>query len=312
MKPIKADKSLYIKLGQGGKWEEECLKQNQTLRLGYQKIPHDLCLQGKWSEVRRFIKEEYNCSEGTATSHANQIKSFYESGEDVLWVTFYGNGLWWCFSKPEITLLSDGTKLRSALNKWSCIDIKDRLLLTNNLSGKLLSMQGFQGTICTVSESSYLINKINGIEPKELQEARDALLTFEQGLEAIIKRLHWRDFELLMDMIFRQAGWKRYSDVGSTLKTIDLDLISPITSERYGVQVKSKANPATFKSYQKDRFKDMEGFTRFYFAVHTPSPDLEEASQKLENEDVKLLLPRNIARLSIEYGMAHWVMDKAQ
>lgn len=312
MELIKADEVLYIKLGQGGRWEEECLKQNQTLRLGYQQIPHDLCLQGKWSEVRQFIKKESNCGEGTATSHRNQIKSFYVSGEDVLWVTFYGNSLWWCFSKPEITLMNDGTKARPALNKWSCVDIHGGPLLTNNLSGKLLSMQGFQGTICKVSEANYLINKINGVEPKDLAEAREAAATFEQKLEAVIRRLHWKDFELLIDMIFRQAGWKRCSDVGSTIKTIDLDLISPITSERYGVQVKSQADLATFNSYQEARFKDMEGFTRFYFAVHTPSPDLEEASQRFESKDVRLLLPHDIARLSVAYGMAHWVMDKAQ
>lgn len=311
MKPIKADKSLYIKMGQGGMWEEECLKQNQTLRLGYQQIPHDLCLQGQWDEVRKVIKKAYDCNDGTAKNHCNQIRSFYESDENVLWVTFYGNSLWWCFSKLEITLLDDGTKSRPAFNKWSHVDIKDEPLLTNNLSGKLLSIQGFRGTICKVSESNYLINKINGIEPKELQEAREALLTFEQKLEIIIKSLHWKDFELLIDMIFRQAGWKRLSPLGSTLKTIDLDLLSPITSERYGVQVKSEADLATFKSYQETRFKDMEGFTRFYFAVHTPSPDLEKASQELESKDVELLLPRRIAHLSIEYGMAQWVLDKA-
>ena len=91
-----------------------------------------------------------------------------------------------------------------------------------------------------------------------------------------------------------------------------MELISPVTSERFGVQVKAKADLATFKSYQEDRFNDLEGFSRFYFAVHTPSPSLEEAARTLEKGKVALLLPADLARLSIEYGMASWVIDKAQ
>jgi hypothetical protein len=43
-------------------------------------------------------------------------------------------------------------------------------------------------------------------------------------------------------------------------------------------------------------------FTRFYFAVHTPSPDLLKA-EGAETEGVELWLPKDIARLSVEYGL---------
>jgi hypothetical protein len=46
-----------------------------------------------------------------------------------------------------------------------------------------------------------------------------------------------------------------------TLKTLDLDLICPITSERYGVQTMSRANLAKFEDYP-EKFADMQGYTR--------------------------------------------------
>ena len=311
MKPIKAGKTLYIKLGSNGLWERDCIERDQTLRLGYQEIPHELCQAGEWERVWAILKEQ-GCDDGVATSHKNQITHFYTSSPEVLWVTFFGDHLWWCFSEQRIELLSDKTKIRHVLGRWKNADIENHPLSFNRLSGKLLSMQGFRGTICEVGESAYLLNKINGIEPANVQEAVKAKGKFEQQLKKIIQHLHWKDFELLVDLIFRQAGRKRESALGKTQKTHDLVLISPITSERYGVQVKSKADLAAFTTYQTTCSNNMKGFARFYFAVHTPSQDLESAAQKLSSNEVRLLLPADVAKWSVEYGLATWVIDKAQ
>jgi hypothetical protein len=309
MKKIKPDEVLYIKLGRSGSWEEDCIT-NGTLRLGYRETPHELCLAKQWDAVQE-ERERSRKNKATATSDTNQIRSFYEADKNVLWVTFWKGSLWWCFSKPEVTQLEDKSKIRPVIGKWNCHDIKGMPLLMSQLSGSLLAMQGFQGTICSVKEAEYLVNKINGIQPKEVKEAEDALLQLEQKVEAVIHRLTWRDFELLIDFIFRQAGWQRVSDLGGTMKSLDLDLISPVTSERYGVQVKSKASRALYESYRTERLKDMQGFTRFYFAVHTPAPDLLE-NEGTETEGVELLLPKDIARLSVEYGLTKWILDKAR
>ncbi len=128
-------------------------------------------------------------------------------------------------------------------------------------------MQGFRGTICTVKEAKYLVNKINGIEPVEVKEADAALLQLQEKVEAIIRSLTWQDFEMLIDLIFRQAGWQRVSVLGGTMKTLDLELISPITNERYGVQVKAKADLSVFEKYKMEGMNDMQGFTKFYFGL---------------------------------------------
>jgi hypothetical protein len=302
---IKPSSALYIKLGRGGKYEREAIERNH-LRLGYREISHELCLQGKWEDVLEELKSVSEFS-GVAIRHTNQIRLFYESDDSVLWVTFFGDRLYWCFSKREVTLLPDKWKTRPVIGQWSSVDINGKPLSKSQLSGKLLSMQGFRGTICSVKEFEYLVQKINGHIPKEVEEAQATLLKLERKIEFIIQSLHWKDFEILIDLIFRQAGWQRVSELGKTQKTIDLDLVSPITSERYGVQIKSKANLEEFENYQQ-QFADMQGYTRLYFVVHTPSRDLARAKT---SEEVELWLSRDIAHWAVKYGLTDWIIDKA-
>jgi hypothetical protein len=37
---------------------------------------------------------------GTATRFTNDARQFYQSGETTLWITFYGQQLWWAFFDP--------------------------------------------------------------------------------------------------------------------------------------------------------------------------------------------------------------------
>ncbi|MGH9461135.1 MAG: hypothetical protein ACRD1X_07945 [Vicinamibacteria bacterium] len=310
MDPIKPSKALYVKLGKGGTWERDCLTREQTLRLGYEDVPHDLCLNAAWREATEdFRRGSPAMSGATVTNHMNQVRLFYESGDDVLWVTFFGDLLWWCFSRREITQLPDGTKTRPAIDQWRSADILGRPLSTARLSGKLLSMQGFRGTICAVDAFEYLVNKINGVEHEEVRAATHALSELERRLEELIRRLRWRDFEILMDLVFRQAGWQRIGQAGGAQKTLDLDLISPITGERFGVQIKSQAGLADFRAYE-ERFRDLQGFARCYFVVHSPRPDLAVAGTSAGDACV-LWLPSAIAGLAVKYGLVSWIIDKA-
>lgn len=244
---------------------------------------------------------------GAAKRDCNQIRYFYESGKDVLWVTFFAHRLCWCFSEPKVTFLRDKSKTRPVTGQWSCMDVNGKLLERSQLSGRLLSMEGFRGTICSVKEFEYLVRKINGRVPREVEAAQAALSELDKKVETIIRRLHWKDFEILIDLIFRQAGCQRVSELGGVQKTLDLDLVSPITSEeRYGVQIKSKANLADFEDYQR-RFANMQDY-RMFFVVHSPSDDLANSK---ETEDTKLWLPSKIAHMTVKYGLTDWVIARA-
>ena len=104
MTKIKANKVLFIKLGPGGGYETDCIEKHNTLRLGYREVDHQLCINQHWDKVHDYFITEENSKTFVATSHNNQIKQFYEEDEKTLWITFYANKLWWCFSRPQITL----------------------------------------------------------------------------------------------------------------------------------------------------------------------------------------------------------------
>lgn len=292
--------AYYIKLGRGGEWERECIEEKQTLRLGYREIPDDLCRKGKWDEVQD-IRED----SGAATRDRNQVRAFYEADESVLWVTFFGDRLYWCFSKPEITLLPDKTKIRPVIGSWFSTDIQGNPLQKNQLSGSLLRMQGFRGTICKVKEFKYLVRKINGVVEPEVESALRAKAEFESKVETLIRKLNWKDFELLIDLIFRQAGWQRMGVVGKTEKAIDLDLQYPITGERFLVQVKSSASLQQLQNF-RERMAEYQDYDRAYFVVHTPSSDLA----KTQVDDIEIWLPRDIAHQVVLYGLADWLIAK--
>lgn len=304
MKEIKASKGLFIKLGEDGKWEEDCIEKNQTLRLGYNGSDHLECLKGNWKSIYdNFLKVH---DKGTATRHTNQVKHFYESDETVLWITFYANKLWWCFSKPVIKQLPDKTKIRHVIGKWSSKDISGKELTTDNLSGKLKT-QGFQGTICNVKESKYVLLKINCRELPEVIKAKEALTNLEMKLSFLIKHLQWKDFEILIDLIFRHAGWQRLGDRGKTQKTLDLDLLSPVTSEKAIVQIKSSSNREEFLHYAKE-FEKMKDYNKLFYVVHSPTKNLRSAGN---NDRIKLLLLDDITKLSINSGLIDWIIKKA-
>lgn len=306
MKRIQANKVLFIKLGQGGKFERECIESNQTLRLGYREVDHKLCITGQWDKVHDYFITEENSKTFVATSHSNQIKQFYEEDEKTLWITFYANKLWWCFSKPEITLLADKTKTRPVIGKWSDKDINGNTLLAGNISGKLLKTQGFRGTICSVPEEKYALAKINSEQMKEVVEVEQAMFNLKNKLTFLIQNLQWKDFETLVDLIFRQAGWQRVGDTGKTQKTLDLELFAPVTGERAIVQIKAQSDLQQFLSYQ-EQFATMNDYDKFFYVVHTAKNNLTT----YENEtETKLYLVDKVAELTISAGLVEWVIKK--
>jgi len=297
-------KAFFIKLGEGGKWEENCIKTGNTLRFGFNAAPHEGCLKREWDVVGETLKQAgYKKIKDTI----RQIECFYHSDESVLWVTFYADRLWWCFSKPRVTLLPDKSKTRFVIGKWQSTDLIGKPLYLNQLSGKLLRVQRYQGTICAVIEFDYLLQKLKGVVRADVRAAQKALTELEQSIEIIIRDLTPKDFEILIDLIFRQAGWQRAGILGGPQKTLDLELLSPITSERFGVQIKAEADLVDFETY-KASFHNMQDFDCFYFAFHTPKGGLEQAK---ETKRVKLLRPRQIAHLVTKYGLADWVIAKA-
>jgi len=305
--PLSASQFLFIKLGEKGDWERDCIEgQSPCIRFGFRSKQHQESLAGNWDEVRRYWATTGGKTPGKLTETLNQIRAFYTADERTMWVTFYQRKLWWCFANKKVKELADGSRIRHTLGPWSCKDVLGHDLHVDGLSGALTKVQGFRGTICKVIESAYLLNRLNGISPPEVRNAVESLHTLEAAIEKLIARLGWKDFELLCDLIFTQAGWQRTSSLGKTEKTIDMELQSPVTHKRALVQIKSKADVKTFLDY-KQRLAELNDSAEAYFVVHSPSADLAAYQN---HGPVFLLTANRLAELVVSSGLSQWLIQK--
>ncbi|HOD87096.1 MAG TPA: hypothetical protein PKH52_02380 [bacterium] len=306
MKLINPTKVLYIKLGGAGAYEEECINENKIM-IDYKEIDHNFCLNGEWNKVEKQIKDlsKNRSGWGNANNHLRQLKDFYESGEDILWITFCANKLWWCFAENKVYSYPDGKKYKKVVEKWRDTNIENEKLLMGRLSGKLLKTQGYQGTICNVEDGKYVINKINNQKNKDVETVETNLAELKSSLANLIKNLWWDDFEVLIDLIFHNLGWKRVGALGKTQKSIDLELSNPLTNETIIVQIKSKSSRAEFDRYREE-FKNIEA-DRKYYIVNSSS----EFKINSKDDTVKLYFNDDVADLVIKSGLIDWVINKA-
>jgi Restriction endonuclease len=303
---ISPDQVRFIKLGRGGKWEQECIESSApTIRFGFDNPHHEACLNGDWATLEAYWRQKRPTE---VTKIINQTKDFYTLGFDALWITFYKRKLYWCFAEAQaVEIEPGGSRLRKAINGWSCTDTKGRTLFTDSLSGRLTRVQGFRGTICKVHEREYLLSRINGEVLEDVQRASDALEALKAAVMPLIQSLNWKDFELLVDLIFSRAGWQRLSALGKTEKSIDLELMLPVTGTRAFVQVKSEAGLGELKEYIA-KFKEMDQFQEMFFVVHTAHAELQEHAQA---EGVRFMGLTEVASLVVDSGLSQWLMQRA-
>jgi hypothetical protein len=310
MPHISASRALYIKLGEGGRWERSSIE-NGEIRFGFQEIPHEICQRGDWVAARD-IEKGYCKTDGALTRAINQVKEFYTADESVMWITFHAGKLWWCFAETAVEGLDNEEKVRKVKGKWQDVDKSAgaRFLWKRDISGKLTAVEKYRGTICNVSEFGYLMHKVNGTFEKHVEVAKEAYQALRVALIPIIKNLHEFDFEIFVDLIFRQSGWQRVGVSGGTEKDIDLDLISPATGDRIAVQIKSVADLAVWRDY-KTRLSVLSSFSRLYFVTHTPTSALAKQAAAEQDDYFVLWDADELASQAVRGGLTGWLLDKA-
>jgi hypothetical protein len=301
--PIRFKNAYYIKLGASGKWEADSIQTGRA-RIGWSNIPLDWILAERWTEIEQKSKERMG--KGTATRDFRALKAFSTSGDADAWITFYESKLWWGRLKGQVKE-DNRSKYREVDGGWHNTDIRGNQLLVHNIPGRLASLQAYRATICVVHAGDVLERLINATPSPEylaIVEIKEKLaIEVAKG----IKELHWKDFEVLVDLVFRQAGWRRTSILGETVKSFDLNLEEPITGDEYQVQVKSKA---TRKDFDKCcTLLDRENFRKLYFVVHTPDKALRDA-HPTPDEKVELILAPRLADLVIDGGLVGWLLQK--
>lgn len=292
-----------ILTGEGGEWEHECLT-TDIIKFGYHETPHQMCLEGRWEDVKKIWLKERNNNQSTATSDVRQIRTFYTATPDMLFITFSQGLLHWCQPCGEVRELTDGSRIRPTVNGWHSHSVAGTLLSHSVLSGALLATQNYRGTICNVRLADYALRKINDELLPEIIGADSAEAQYLAAITKLCGLLTWQDFELLVDLIFSTSGWRRTGSLGRTQKTVDIELELPTTGERAFVQVKSVADHSVFSEYLS-LFQSSDSYDRMFFVWHKGT-----LSEELREKGVTMIGPKKLSELILETGLARWLRNK--
>jgi hypothetical protein len=303
MARLVATSAHYIKLGRGGEWAAQAIGEG-VLRFGYSELPHDLCVAGEWGGAREAWRVHRGGNDAVLTSDMNQARTFYTAPETSVFITFHAGRMYWCRPRGPVELLADGTKRRGTVDGWHGQTVGGDDLFYERLSGRLLKVQGFRGTICGVDAEDYLLRKLGDEVTPQVEAAVQAEMQMIAAISGLMGLLTWQDFELLVDLVFSSSGWKRTGATGGVQNTVDIELMLPSTQERAFVQVKSQATPAQLADYV-GRMAEMDGVHRMFFVWHTgdvgPAPD---------HGRVTLVGPDQLARMVLDAGLATWLRQK--
>lgn len=299
--------AFYIKLGRGGCWEEDSIKFGR-LRLGWKDQSVDDINVRDWPRIESQLRAAQPSAPQVATNDLNRLRDIVESIPTDIWITFHGAKLWWARLAKGSVQVDAISKFRPTLDGWQCTSEQGRLLVANDLPGKITMLQGFRGTVCKVRYAGVLSRVINGQRSPVSEAISIQRQILASHLEAAIRELHWKDYETLVDLVFRHAGWDRVSVLGQQAKAYDLELREPLTGTRYVVQVKSQASFADLQQ-TIEQFSPLD-FRKIFFVVHTPSRDLQQSIDLPSH--VELVAPSHLASLALDAGLTAWLESKVR
>jgi hypothetical protein len=307
--PISLSMVRFIKLGEGGRWEEKCLTEGLVM-IRFPEISHELGLSRDRAKIHQAFLGQ-GLTKGTASNYTTQILDFFSPCDNILWITIARGHLWWAISGKDVLPMSaieadaeEGVRFRRTKGNWRSESLGGVPLRLEDLSGRLTQMAGFRGTMCKVKESDYVIRKINDEDMPEITEAKEARSVLLKSVKTLVSLLTWQDFELLVDLVFAQSGWRRIGEVGGLQKTVDLHLELPSTGETAFVQVKSRTDQTQLDSYL-DQLKERP-HTRMFYVFHSAPASMQSSDSRciLINAD-------RLADMVLDAGLTNWLLMKA-
>lgn len=298
----------YIKLGPGGAWVDRCLDEG-LIEIGHHGVVHDLANAGDWEAVRAHFVGQ-GASPGKASDFTRELRDFYTLPDTTLWITTARGRLWWAFAEAGVEAVTEagrGGRLRRVRGTWRATDADGGDLALDSLSTRLTKVAGYRQTLCRVEAEDYLVRRINAQpEPRvaEAMAAKEALITVAGSM---IANLHWRDFELLTDLIFASGGWRRVSAVGGAAQAdSDLVLEQATTGEVAMVQVKSAAGQGVVDDYVQ-RFADGP-WDRGFLVCHTPMGNLRAPAL----DRFHLWQGKTLAEQAVRAGLFDWLIARCR
>lgn len=301
--PDRINAGYYVKLGTDGLWADDSIQQG-IVRLGWPQVPLSDIHSENWTAIHEKLMPS-NRTKGAATTDTNRLRHLATSSPQDVWISFHKSRLFWGRMAASPIEEDDTSKFRRLSFGWSDKDTSGRLLLANQIPGAIAKLQGFRATVCSVRERDQLERLLYAENSAEFEALSARRQELEAAVVGAVRQLHWKDFETLVDLVFRQAGWRRRSVLGETMKFADIELEEPITRDGYQVQIKARADIGDYNAYA-DAFS-ARGFRRLYFVVHSPTEALRAAPS---TEEVELILPERLAAMIVEFGLLGWLADR--
>lgn len=300
-------RAYYLKLGESGAYETE-LNDGIKARIGWKNIDIADIITNNWNRIFSDIKKDFqDRSKNTGwTNDYNALKTFCEITENDVVITFANSKLYWCKLSNEPIQKDNISKFRNTQLKWSSQNIFGKELYINEISGKITKTIGFKATLCNIDEIETLKRIINGERNPIVIEIENKKNEIIHLLLEALSNLHWKDFEILTDLIFRQSGWQRISMLGESMKYADLELEDPITKDKYQVQVKASAGINEFEEYAKNFINS--NFRKLFFVVFQPKNELINYKHNYEN--IQILTGIELCKMIIDLGLMNWVLNR--
>ena len=316
MNPWEAERICYIKLGERGRWADKCFKDGE-LRFGFNSGTQEVLAyaeKNEWEELRQYWLLKVNKAQ-VATSYTNQTRSYFEDVGTTLWITLENGYLYYGFTDGVPTPDSnskefDGAELSSHkkmdANGWKKTDAKGKELRINELSGKLTKIAGFRGTTFPLAyeNEQYLKLKLKGENSPSIIQAEETVKKLVGELATLIQTLSPQDFELLVQLIFANSGWRQLYLTGGARKTVDLELENPITKDIAFVQVKHETNQVEFLEYKEQ--KDKSYYSRMYYVYSKGN------IKAIDDDTITLWDTTKVAEQVVANGLVNWLIKKAK
>lgn len=305
---------LYVKNGERGRWWREA-KAHGQVHAGWSNIPHALLTTPDYEKIKKSEIEEYKRSnlKGSSVADANALWRLLDSPSQHIWITIEEGCMWWCTVRDGAVINPTGRDEHTG-NFWLVCDRKwsneslvhKRKLAIAVLPGTVGAVAGFRATVAKPKAWETILRIIRDEKDDDAINAANARTNYEAAIDNMVKKLHWKDFELLIDLVFSRTGWTRISVLGGTQKGIDMEVQNLTIDEIAFVQVKSSANQATL-AYYIDQFKTQsDRYARMIFAVHSPDEKLTPPT----DPRVQVWTGDRIARLVVRLGLGEWVESR--
>ena len=151
--------------------------------------------------------------------------------------------------------------------------------------------------------ADYLKRRINNNPSDNKKNLEDLRKKLYSTTKTLIQDLGWRDFELLVELLFSRTNWQKEDRVGGVEKTTDLKLFEPITRKNAFVQIKSAATQDIFDKYLIEHKGG--AFKKMFFVYHTG-----HVRDYSGGEDVTIIGPEELGRRVIDAGLLDWLCDR--